>query len=85
VHSSVAPSEFGGDAAPAAERGALGQINDNLGSDMTRLGKNCIWCEEPTNDSDVSHVLPECFGNRDAQVLPKGTVCRSCNNRVHFD
>jgi hypothetical protein len=47
---------------------------------MTRLGKNCIWCEEPTNDSDVSHVLPECFGNRDAQVLPKGTVCRSCNN-----
>jgi hypothetical protein len=32
------------------------------------------------SDSDVSHVLPECFGNFEAQVLPKGTVCRSCNN-----
>jgi hypothetical protein len=47
---------------------------------MKRLGKNCIWCGLPTVDSDVSHVLPECFGNRDEQVLPKGTVCRSCNN-----
>src|SRR6266705_2449045 len=47
---------------------------------MPQLGQNCIWCEALTDDSDVSHVLPECFGNRDAQVLPKGTVCRSCNN-----
>ncbi len=47
---------------------------------MTRLGKSCIWCGGPTNDSEVSHVLPECFGNRDTQVLPKGTVCRPCNN-----
>jgi HNH endonuclease len=47
---------------------------------MPRLSENCIWCEEPTDDSDLSHVLPECFGNRGVQVLPKGTVCRSCNN-----
>ncbi len=47
---------------------------------MPKVGQSCIWCEAPTDDSDVSHVLPECFGNLDAQVLPKGTVCRSCNN-----
>ena len=47
---------------------------------MPQLGSNCIWCEGSVSDSDVSHVLPECFGNLDAQVLPKGTVCRSCNN-----
>lgn len=47
---------------------------------MTLLGKSCIWCKGPTIDSDVSHVLPECFGNRDAMVLPKGAVCRPCNN-----
>ena len=47
---------------------------------MTRLGKSCIWCGGPTNDSDVSHVLPVCSGNRDTQVLQKGTVCRPCNN-----
>lgn len=50
------------------------------GSDMTRLGTHCIWCEGPTTDSDISHVLPECFGNAGAQVLLRGTVCRSCNN-----
>ncbi|MBI3780265.1 MAG: hypothetical protein HY278_04290 [candidate division NC10 bacterium] len=47
---------------------------------MPQLGESCIWCKAPTDNSDVSHVLPECFGNRDAQVLPKGTMCRSCNN-----
>jgi len=47
---------------------------------MARLGDHCIWCESGVDDSDVSHVLPECFGNLDAHVLPKGTVCRSCNN-----
>ncbi len=47
---------------------------------MPQLGEHCIWCEAATeDDSDVSHVLPECFGNL-SQVLPKGTVCRSCNN-----
>ena len=48
---------------------------------MPQLGKNCIWCEGSTaNNSDVSHVLPRCFGNLDIWVLPKGVVCRPCNN-----
>lgn len=47
---------------------------------MPNLGDQCIWCEANVADSDVSHVLPECFGNLDAHVLPKGVVCRSCNN-----
>lgn len=47
---------------------------------MPQLSANCIWCEGSVDDSDISHVLPECFGNLDAQLLPKGTVCRSCNN-----
>ncbi len=43
----------------------------------------CIWCcrKPPEVDFDESHVLPECAGNRQ-QVLPKGIVCRGCNN--HF-
>jgi hypothetical protein len=40
----------------------------------------CIWCNGDASDSDVSHVVPECFGNRDQQCLPKGVVCRKCNN-----
>jgi hypothetical protein len=55
-------------------------MSPDLESDMTRLGKSCIWCEGPTNKSDVSHVLPRCFGNLEGQVLPKGIVCGSCNN-----
>jgi HNH endonuclease len=47
---------------------------------MPQLGKDCIWCDGSTANSDVSHILPRCFGNLDAQVLPKGVVCRSCNN-----
>jgi len=29
---------------------------------------------------DISHVLPECVGNENIQVLPKGIICRQCNN-----
>src|ERR1700680_2893226 len=40
----------------------------------------CLWCRGAVDATDVSHVLPECFGNRDQQVLPPGMVCRKCNN-----
>ncbi len=42
----------------------------------------CIWClrEPPNTTFDVSHVLPECVGNENQQVLPKGIVCEQCNN-----
>lgn len=40
----------------------------------------CIWCNKPIEATDESHVLPECFGNSGAQVLPAGTVCKPCNN-----
>jgi hypothetical protein len=47
------------------------------------LGR-CIWCLEPgppgdPTRTDKSHVLPECLGNADQQVLPPGVVCRPCN------
>jgi hypothetical protein len=44
------------------------------------IGSLCIWCAGPTEKTDVSHVVPECFGNDDQQTLPSGTVCRACNN-----
>ncbi len=44
------------------------------------LGQTCIWCGESTEDSDVSHVMPECFGNEDQQCLDPGVVCKKCNN-----
>lgn len=44
------------------------------------LGKLCIWCNEPSVDSDRSHVVPECFGNQNQQYLAKGIVCRKCNS-----
>jgi len=42
----------------------------------------CIWCrgEPPNTTFNVSHVLPECVGNENQQVLPKGIVCMRCNN-----
>ena len=42
----------------------------------------CIWCrgEPPNTTFDVSHVLPECVGNENRQVLPKGVVCKQCNS-----
>jgi len=44
----------------------------------------CIWCREPAPPSDRertdrSHVLHQCLGNADEQVLPPGVVCRPCN------
>jgi hypothetical protein len=42
----------------------------------------CIWClEEPPSATfkSESHVLPECVGNEQQQVLPPGVVCDSCN------
>lgn len=45
----------------------------------------CIWCLEDSSSATFgseSHVLPECIGNIDKQVLPKGVVCDACNE--HF-
>lgn len=42
----------------------------------------CIWClEEPPSATfkSESHVLPECVGNEQQQVLPPGIVCDRCN------
>lgn len=43
--------------------------------------KRCIWCLEEKDESsfDISHVVPECVGN-ESQILPKGIVCKKCNN-----
>jgi len=43
----------------------------------------CIWCHRTPADSiefDDSHVLPNCVGNDKQQVLPRGLVCKPCNN-----
>jgi len=43
----------------------------------------CIWClKDPSSVTfrSRSHVLPQCIGNIDKQVLPKGVVCDECNN-----
>jgi hypothetical protein len=44
----------------------------------------CIWClREPSSGakfSSESHVLPECVGNIDKQVLFPGIVCDDCNH-----
>ena len=45
------------------------------------IPNRCIWClkEPPEATFNVSHVLPECVGNKDQQVLPPGIVCQKCN------
>jgi hypothetical protein len=62
-----------------ATSGGVGHHNLDLGSGMLQLGENCIWCKGSTDESDLSHVMPECFGNTE-QVLPPGIVCYSCNH-----
>ncbi len=49
---------------------------------MISIPNRCIWClgEPPTAEFDTSHVLPECVGNANQQVLPAGIVCKQCNN-----
>jgi len=46
------------------------------------IPNRCIWClEEPPSATfkSESHVLPECVGNEQQQVLPPGIVCDHCN------
>jgi hypothetical protein len=46
------------------------------------IPNRCIWClEEPPSATfkSESHVLPECVGNEQQQVLPPGIVCDGCN------
>jgi hypothetical protein len=51
---------------------------------MNRQTPNqCIWCLMTTPQvqfTSESHVLPECVGNLNKQILPKGVVCDQCNN-----
>jgi len=46
------------------------------------IPNRCIWCHKAPPDCkfDISHVLPECVGNENQQVLPAGIVCNRCNN-----
>ena len=46
-----------------------------------RTPDRCIWClrEPPVVTFDLSHVLPECVGNKYQHVLPRGVVCKECN------
>ena len=40
----------------------------------------CLYCKRSNRQStSVEHVFPESLGNAEI-VLPKGTVCDSCNN-----
>lgn len=42
----------------------------------------CIWClkRKAETQFDICHVLPECVGNENIQVLPEFAVCKQCNN-----
>ena len=45
----------------------------------------CIWCRTPIDalsgfQTDTSHVLNQCLGNANQQILPPGVVCLACNN-----
>jgi hypothetical protein len=44
--------------------------------------ERCLWCGRKSPDVvfDESHVLPECVGNQNQQVLPPGIVCKPCNS-----
>jgi hypothetical protein len=46
------------------------------------IPNRCIWCLEgppSVTFKSESHVLPECVGNKQQQVLPPGIVCDRCN------
>lgn len=47
-----------------------------------RIPWRCFWCRAQGPDVDVlfdvSHVVPECVGN-EQQMLPRGVVCKKCN------
>lgn len=46
------------------------------------IPNRCIWCHNESSEArfDTSHVLPECVGNENQQILPNGIVCEQCNN-----
>jgi HNH endonuclease len=46
------------------------------------IPNRCIWCLKSAAEttSDVSHVLPNCVGNVNQHLLPRGIVCTRCNN-----
>lgn len=46
----------------------------------------CIWCKGTDLPSSVEHIIPESLGCPEGFVLPKGQVCRTCNNGLaHLD
>ncbi len=49
---------------------------------MVALGSGpCIFCRKADGPYDEEHIFPEVLGNREL-VLPKGFVCKTCNNEV---
>ncbi|HKQ06220.1 MAG TPA: HNH endonuclease [Blastocatellia bacterium] len=51
--------------------------------DVSPKGENrCIFCLTTSGDfSTEEHIFPESLGN-DELILPKGMVCKNCNNNV---
>lgn len=46
----------------------------------------CIWCLNPSADTDLEHVFPEALGCPEHITLPGTVVCRKCNNDLaHLD
>jgi hypothetical protein len=48
----------------------------------TKVENRCVYCLTTTGDfSTEEHIFPESLGN-DEWILPKGLVCKNCNNNV---
>jgi hypothetical protein len=46
----------------------------------------CIWCLQPSSDTDREHVFPEALGCPPDLTLPGSNVCRQCNTSLaHLD
>lgn len=50
--------------------------------DSAKVDSRCIYCLTTSGDFTAEeHIFPEALGN-DELILPKGMVCKSCNNNV---
>ena len=63
-------------------RGKTEQVLRESSQPVIPIPNRCIWCKKspPEVGFNVNHVLPECVGNKNQQVLPVGVVCSTCNS-----
>lgn len=48
---------------------------------MSEERSECLFCKQDIEKSGKEHIIPESLGNNEL-VLPKGVVCKKCNNGV---